>query len=82
MSRAITKEGPAALRLAFYQAANVARKLDPQLASPYELRDLDRTPVTRRHAKELASSLSVPEVVRRRSRARSTANRRGRLGER
>jgi transposase len=32
-SRAITKEGPAALRLAFYQAANVARTLDPQLAA-------------------------------------------------
>jgi transposase len=114
-SRAITKEGPAALRLAFYQAANVARSLDPQLAafyrklmverghchaqancavarklvartwatlttgSPYELRDIDGTPVTRRRAKELATSLSVPEVVRRRSRARSTATRRGRL---
>ncbi len=34
-SRAITKEGPAALRLAFYQAANVARTLDPQLAAFY-----------------------------------------------
>ena len=114
-SRAITKEGPAALRLAFYQAANVARTPDPQLAafyrklmverghchaqatcavarklvartwatistgSPYELRDLDGTPVTRRHARELATSLAVPEVVRRRSRARSTAARRGRL---
>jgi transposase len=114
-SRAITKEGPAALRLAFYQAANVARTLDPQLAafyrklmverghchaqancavarklvartwctitagSRYELRDLDGTPVTRRRAKELAASLAVPEVVRRRSRARSTATRRGRL---
>ncbi len=114
-SRAITKEGPAALRLAFYQAANVARSLDPQLAafyrklmverghchaqancavarklvartwatittgSPYELRDVDGTPLTRRHAKELATSLAVPEVVRRRSRARSTATRRGRL---
>jgi transposase len=114
-SRAITKEGPAALRLAFYQAANIARTLDPQLAafyrklmverghchakancavarklvgrtwatlatgSPYELRDLEGTPVTRRRAKELATSLAVPEVVRRRSRARSTATRRGRL---
>ena len=114
-SRAITKEGPAALRLAFYQAANVARTLDPQLAafyrklmverghchaqancavarklvartwattstgSPYELRDVDGTPVTRRHGRELAISLAVPEVVRRRSRARSTATRRGRL---
>jgi transposase len=114
-SRAITKEGPAALRLAFYQAANVARTLDPQLAafyrklmverghchaqancavarklvartwatistgSPYELRDLDGAPVTRRQAKELATSLAVTEAVRRRSRARSTATHRGRL---
>jgi transposase len=34
-SRAITKEGPAALRLAFYQAANSARASDPQLAAFY-----------------------------------------------
>ena len=34
-SRAITKEGPEELRLAFYQAANVARTLDPQLAEFY-----------------------------------------------
>jgi transposase len=34
-SRAITKEGPAALRLAFYQAANGARRTDPQLADFY-----------------------------------------------
>jgi len=34
-SRAITKEGPPALRLAFYQAANVARSHDPQLAEFY-----------------------------------------------
>jgi transposase len=33
--RAITKEGPAALRLAFYQAANGARRTDPQLAEFY-----------------------------------------------
>jgi transposase len=31
-SRSITKEGPPVLRLAFYQAANVARTRDPQLA--------------------------------------------------
>ena len=114
-SRAITKEGPAALRLAFYQAANVARTLDPQMAAfyrklmverghchaqancavarklvartwatisagtRYELRDLDGAPVTRRRAKELAASLAMPELVRRRSRARSTAAHRGRL---
>jgi len=34
-SRAITKEGPAVLRLACYQAANVARAVDPQLAGLY-----------------------------------------------
>lgn len=34
-SRAITKEGPAVLRLAFYQAANGARRVDPQLAAYY-----------------------------------------------
>jgi transposase len=34
-SRAITKEGPAVLRLAFYQAANAARRQDPQLATFY-----------------------------------------------
>jgi transposase len=34
-SRAISKEGPAALRLAFYQAANAARHGDPQLAAFY-----------------------------------------------
>lgn len=34
-SRSITKEGPAALRLAVYQAANAARRVDPQLAAFY-----------------------------------------------
>jgi transposase len=34
-SRAITKEGPPVLRLAFYQAGNVARTIDPQLAAFY-----------------------------------------------
>lgn len=34
-SRAITKEGPAVLRLACYQAANSARQADPQLAALY-----------------------------------------------
>ena len=34
-SRAITKEGPAVLRLAFFQAANGARRRDPQLAAFY-----------------------------------------------
>ncbi|MEI2732707.1 MAG: IS110 family transposase [Dermatophilaceae bacterium] len=35
-SRAITKEGPAVLRLAFYQAAGGARRVDPQLAAYYQ----------------------------------------------
>ena len=114
-SRAITKEGPAALRLAFYQAANAARAVDPQLAgfyrtlmverghchaqatiavarkliartwrtitrgTPYELRDLDGARVTRRQASTLARSLRVPADVRRRSRAHTTAVKRGRL---
>ncbi|MBU1493513.1 MAG: IS110 family transposase [Actinomycetota bacterium] len=34
-SRSITKEGPEELRLAFYQAANAARMVDPQLAEFY-----------------------------------------------
>lgn len=35
-SRAISKEGPPALRLAFFQAANAARRVDPQLAALYQ----------------------------------------------
>jgi transposase len=34
-SRPITKEGPPELRLAYYQAANVARRHDPDLAAHY-----------------------------------------------
>ena len=34
-SRSITKEGPAAMRLAYYQAANIARRRDPHLAAHY-----------------------------------------------
>lgn len=34
-SRRITKQGPAELRLALYQAANVSRRHDPQLAEHY-----------------------------------------------
>lgn len=34
-SRPITKEGPPELRLAFYQAANIARRRDPELAACY-----------------------------------------------
>lgn len=114
-SRSITKEGPGVLRLAFYQAGNVARTVDPQLAefyrrlmverghchtqascavarklvgrtwatltssSSYQLRDLDGQPITRRHAKEQAAALAVPDDVRRRTRARSAATNRARL---
>jgi transposase len=114
-SRAITKEGPEELRLAFYLAANAARMVDPQLAdfyrklmverghchtkatcavarkliartwvtittgAPYEMRDLDNQPITRRAAKDLARSLAVPDKVRQRTRSHTIANRRGRL---
>ncbi len=114
-SRAITKEGSPALRLAFFHAANKARTIDPQLASfyrrlmverghchtkanvavarklvartwatlttgsPYQLRDLDGCPVTRREAKDLAADLAVPDDVRRRARAHSAATHRARL---
>ncbi len=44
-SRPITKEGPPELRLALYQAANVARRRDPQLAVFYR-----RLMVERGHA--------------------------------
>jgi transposase len=114
-SRPITKEGPPELRLALYQAANVARRRDPQLAvcyrrlmvershthiqatcavarklttrvwatltsgTPYEFRDLQGTPITEDAAAELAASHTVPADVRRRTRARAAAVRRGRL---
>jgi transposase len=114
-SRAITKEGPPVLRLAFYQAANVARTRDPQLAefyqrlmverghchtkancavarklvartwativsgTPYRIRDLDGTPLTRRQATTRAAELVVPDDVRRRTRAHSAATHRARL---
>lgn len=41
-SRAITKEGPPVLRLALFQAANVARTLDPQLAEFYRRLMIER----------------------------------------
>ena len=99
-SRAITKEGPAVLRLAFYQPpaapaastpswppttatmvdrghghtkANVAvaRKLIERTwtvlnrGEPYQLQDVDGTPVTRAQAKQLArTSYAVPPEVR------------------
>jgi transposase len=41
-SRPITKEGPPPLRLAYYQAANVARRHDPQLAAHYRTLMVER----------------------------------------
>ena len=41
-SRPITKEGSPALRLAYYQAANVARHYDPELAAFYRKLMVDR----------------------------------------
>jgi hypothetical protein len=41
-SRPITKQGPAELRLAYYQAANIARRHDPQLAACYHDLMVDR----------------------------------------
>lgn len=41
-SRPITKQGPAELRLAYYQAANVARRHDPELAAFYRRLMVDR----------------------------------------
>lgn len=115
-SRAITKEGPPVLRLAFYQAAGGARRTDPQLAAyyqhlmlerghchtqatvavarkliertwtvlargePYQLRDVDGTPVTVAVGKQLArTAYAVPDEVRARARARSAATHRAKL---
>ena len=41
-SRPISKQGPAELRLAYYQAANVARQHDPELAATYRRLMLER----------------------------------------
>ena len=109
--RHITKEGPPALRLAYYQAANVARRHDPQLAehyrrlmvdrnhnhisaccavarklvtrawavvetaTPYEIRDLDGTPLDCADATRRASELAVPDETRKRRRAHQQRSR-------
>jgi transposase len=115
-SRAITKEGPPVLRLAFYQAAGGARRTDPHLAAyyqhlmlerghchtqatvavarkliertwtvlargePYQLRDVDGSPVTIAAGKHLARTVyAVPEDVRARARARTAATHRAKL---
>jgi len=59
-SRAITKEGPPVLRLAFYQAANVARTRDPQLAEFYR-----RLMVERGHCHTKATCAVARKLVAR-----------------
>ena len=59
-SRAITKEGPAVLRLAFYQAANGARRTDPQLAAYYQ-----RLMVQRGHCHTQATVAVARKLVER-----------------
>jgi transposase len=59
-SRAITKEGPPVLRLAFYQAANVARAHDPQLADFYR-----RLMVERGHCHTKANCAVARKLVAR-----------------
>ena len=59
-SRAITKEGPGVLRLAFYQAGNVARTVDPQLAEFYR-----RLMVERGHCHTQASCAVARKLVAR-----------------
>ena len=59
-SRAITKEGPAVLRLAFYQAGNAARRVDPQLAALYH-----RLMVQRGHCHTQATVAVARKLVER-----------------
>lgn len=59
-SRAITKEGPPVLRLAFYLAANVARSHDPQLAEFYR-----RLMVERGHCHSKATCAVARKLVAR-----------------
>jgi transposase len=59
-SRAITKEGPGVLRLAFYQAGNVARSVDPQFAEFYR-----RLMVERGHCHAQASCAVARKLVAR-----------------
>jgi transposase len=110
-SRHISKEGPPPLRLAYYQAANTARRHDPQLAehyrrlmvernhnhtsascavarklvtrawavietgNPYEIRDVDGTPLDWTDATRRAAELAVPDDIRRRRRAHQQRSR-------
>lgn len=59
-SRAITKEGPAVLRLAFYQAGNAAHRVDPQLTAIYH-----RPMVTRGHCHTQATVAVARKLVER-----------------
>ena len=116
-SRPITKEGPPALRLAYYQAANVARRHDPGLAAhyrklmverhhnhikantavarklacrawavldsgqPYQLRDLDGSPIDADQANAICATLAVPNDVRQRTRAHQQHGRQPQLSQ-
>jgi transposase len=57
-SRPLTKQGPAELRLAYYQAANVARRHDPELADFYR-----RLMVDRKHHHIKANSAVARKLV-------------------
>jgi transposase len=57
-SRPITKQGPAELRLAYYQAANVARQHDPELADFYR-----RLMVNRKHNHIKANTAVARKLV-------------------
>jgi transposase len=59
-SRPLTKQGPPELRLAFYQAANIARRHDPQLAAFYW-----RLMVERRHNHVKATCAVARKLVTR-----------------
>ena len=56
-SRPITKQGPAELRLAYYQAANIARRHDPELADFYR-----RLMVNRGHNHIKANTAVAPQT--------------------
>ena len=68
-SRRITKQGPAELRLALYQAANVARRHDPQLAEHYR-----RLMVERGH-NHISANTAIARKLACRAWAIATSNR-------
>jgi transposase len=69
-SRKITKQGPAELRLALYQAANVARRRDPQLAEFY------RRLMTERGHNHISANTAVARKLACRAWAIATTGRR------